>query len=634
MKLSKSRAAESAIYLSAAFLIAGCGGNGSPPAPPQLITSDKFPNITCEETKVPMRDSTKLTTYIYKPAGDAAKLPVVMMRTPYGRSLQEGCFGGLGAFRLGLVPAGYALVVQVSRGTFTSEGSPALLTQEADDGYDAVEWAGTQPWSTGKVGMTFGSYLGLTQWQPAIKNPPHLAAIAPALTGSDYHDNWSYVNGVFSPWLNISWLSTVFEPDQIMRVGQAAGKRPADIEGEVSTWMASLASMLDWAKVLPLTSVPQFKAHQPYFYDWLAHPDYDDYWKKMDVEANYHNVKVPALITGASYDLFNVGAARNYQGMRAAGGTEAARTGTKIVWSAYGHASDAKAPTFGSDVRSDEIALERRFFDYYLKGIDNGYLSEPNARIYVMVPPDSGDTGSGFWVSGDNFPLPGTQSVKYYITSSGSANTRAGNGALTTNAAQLGGADRDTFIYDPANPVPTVGGNTCCDFGMFVPDGAREQASVEARQDVLVYTSEPLTGDMPVIGMVKASFWAMTSARDTDFTVKLVDVRPDGQTHNIVDRIVRARYRAGSKVAPSLIQPNTPYQYQLELGNTAMVIPKGHRIRIQVSSSNFPLYARNLNTGADNNSTSEFVVANQTLLHGASTPSFIELPVAPVSRPQ
>lgn len=618
----------------AIILPVGCGGSSEAPAeaPAALITSEKFPGITCETTKVAMRDGVKLTTYVYKPAGETGKLPVLLSRNPYGRGLADGCFSGLVLSKLPMVQHGYAVVLQVVRGAFTSEGNFGLMTQEADDGYDAVEWAGTRSWSTGKVGMLGGSYLGLTQWQAAIKSPPHLVAIAPDLTGSDYHDNWTYVNGVFSPWLNVSWPAGLFEADQIIRSGEAAGKTKLQIDTEAAAWAASLDSSLTWAATLPLTSISQFKAHQPYFYDWLAHPYYDDYWKKMDVEANYPNVKVPALVGGYSYDLFNVGAARNYQGMRASAGTTQARSGTKLVWGAYGHSGDSGAPSFGSDAGPDP-EIELRFFDRYVKGLQNGFESEPNARIYVMVPPDSGKAGSGFWVSGDDFPLPGTNYVKYFMTSNGNAATRSGDGRLTANAAGLGSADRDKFSYDPANPVPTVGGNMCCD-GVRVPAGAREQASVEARPDVLVYTSEPLATDLPVIGMVKSTFWAETSAKDTDFTVKLVVVRPDGQTHNVVDRIVRASLRAGSKLPPTPIQPNTPYQYTLEVGNTAMVVPKGHRLRVQVSSSNFPIYARNLNTGKDSNSTSEMIVANQTLLHGATQLSYIELPIAPISRPR
>lgn len=649
MKCIRSRTTRGLLAACASLVLWGCGGDSGstapatlllpPPStpssdvPPTLLTSEQYPDITCEEVMVPMRDGVKLTTQIYRPQGETGKLPVVLTRNPYERLLDGGrCFAGVALGSLSLVPYGYAVVSQSVRGTFTSEGKFGLMTQESDDGYDAVEWAGTQPWSTGKVGMTGASYLGLTQWQTAIKSPPHLAAIAPTITGSDYHDNWTYVNGVFSPWFNISWLTVSFGPDQIIRAGQAAGTPQAEIDAQVSAWTSTLDSTALSAATLPLTDIPQFRARHPYFYDWLAHPDYDDYWEKMDVEANYANVKVPALVTGASYDLFNVGSVRNYQGMRAGAGTTAARNGSKFVWMAYGHSPDTKTPSFGSDAQPDAL-IEKRFFDLHLKGLDSGADKEPNARIYVMVPPDSGATGSGFWVSGDDFPLPGSQQVKYFMSSNGSANTRSGNGFLTTDASKLGMADRDRFVYDPANPVPTVGGNLCCN-PEADPGGAREQATVEARQDVLVYTSAPLDADLPVVGMVKASFWAMTSAKDTDFTVKLVDVRPDGQTHNIVDRIVRSRYRAGSKLKPSLIDPNVPYQFDLEVGNTAMVLPKGHRIRVQVSSSNFPLYGKNLNTGADNNTTSDFVVANQTLLHGPTQLSFIELPVAPISRPK
>lgn len=641
MKISHDRGACRAMFstLSAAAMavaVTGCG-SGSAPA---LAVSDQYPGITCEVVKVPMRDGVELTTFLYKPKDATGKLPVLLARSPYARLTQEACFSGHAMTRIALVSHGYVLAYQAARGTFTSGGTLRLMEQEADDGYDAVEWAGTQPWSTGKVGMTFASYLGLTQWQAALARPPHLAAIAPGYTGTDYHDHWTYVNGVFSPWLNISWPYTSFEMDQIVRAGEAAGKSRPQIDADVAVWQAAMDGMLTWASTLPLTSIDRFKAHQPYFQDWLAHPDQDDYWRRMDVEGRFDQITVPALITGASYDLFNIGSVRGYQGLRSRGGSQAAREGTKLVWNTYGHGTDSGTPSFGNDLFDDQCSmvgpqgsctLEVRFFDHYLKGLDSGYAKEPNARIYVTVPPDAGDQGSGFWVSGDDFPLPGTVPVRFYLSSGGQANTRSGDGVLSADAPRPGAADRDSFVYDPAHPVPTVGGNICCDT-VRVPSGARDQTAVEQRPDVLVYTSEPLAQDLTVIGMAKARFWAASSATDTDFTVKIVDVHPDGKTHNIVDRIVRARYRAGSRLPPSPIAPGVPYAYELEVGNTATVIARGHRLRVQISSSNFPLYARNLNTGADNNATGAFVSARQTLFHGADLPSYIEMPKAPVTR--
>jgi len=600
-----------------------------------LITPTVYaqaPGVTCQTVTVPMRDGTLLTTDIYMPA-QPGRYPVLVQRNPYARLLGGGCFTGLLEAGLSVWPQnGYVVVSQDVRGSFTSQGTFHLMTQEAQDGYDTIEWAAAQPWSNGKVGTMSGSYLGLTQWQPAIHTPPHLAAIAPGVTGSDYHDNWTYVNGVFDLWLNQSWPGTAFVPDQIVRAGEAEGLSQSEIDQQVAAWDNAYKQniLTNWVWQLPLESFSQFRQFAPYYYDWLDHPSYDGYWAAMDVESHYPNVKVPALIGGAWYDLFNVGEVRNFHGMRTQGGTAEARDGTKIVMQAYGHSGDSKTPTFGND--ASDPTLQLRFFDHYLKGIDNGVDREPPVHLYVLVPPNSGNTGSGFWITGEDFPLPGTETVTFYLRSHGHANSSAGDGVLVATEGDDensggAGATPDHFVYDPMNPVPTAGGNMCCD--ATLPPGAREQSAVESRVDVLVYTSAPLEHDMAVIGTVNTTFWANTSARDTDFTVKLVDVHPDGLTHNVLDRIVRARYRLGSKLPPSRIQPHKPYQYTLELGNTATVFRAGHQVRVEISSSNFPHFARNLNTGRDFDDEANPQKAMQTILHDPGHPSYIALPVAP-----
>lgn len=601
------------------------------------VTSPDYPGITCQVLQVPMRDGTLLSTVTYMPAGDGP-FPVVMQRNPYQFGLGSfDCFqpGSLGTNLPVLAQNGYVAMDQAVRGTYRSQGSFRAMTQEAQDGYDAIEWAAAQPWSTGKVGTTSGSYLGLTQWQPAIHAPPHLAAIAPQITASDYHDNWTYVNGVFDLWFGLSWPAGVFVTDQITRAATALGYTPDQASQAVADWNNKVTQELttQWVYQLPLVGFPQFEQFAPYYYDWLRHEYYDAYWARMDVEPRYENVLVPALNNTASYDIFQVGSVRNFQGMRARGGSEAARAGTKLVVGAYGHAGDSGHPTFGDDGGEGSLlsaATLLPFFDRYLKGVENGWESQPAVRIYVLVPPDSGDTGSGFWITGEDFPLPGTQPARYDLQSDGHANTRLGDGRLAAAGSDgYGrGAPSDSFTYDPANPVPTLGGNMCCN-SVLLPNGAQEQSEVELRSDVLVYTSEPLAADQAVIGPVQARFWAVSSAPDTDFTVKLVDVHPDGRTHNVLDRIVRARLRRGSKLPPQLIQPGQPYEYTLELGITATMFRAGHRIRVEVSSSNFPHYARNLNTGDSNNGSAEIAVAQQTILHDHGHRSYIELPVAP-----
>jgi len=592
------------------------------------VTSPSFPGVVCETIWVPMRDGTLLATDMYSPSTQG-QYPVILARNPYGRFIGSGCFNGLGAGVAGFAQHGYVALAQEVRGTSRSQGPFREMVQEAKDGYDAIEWAAAQPWSTGKVGTTSGSYLGLTQWQPAIHRPPHLAAICPQITASDYHDNWTYVNAVFDLYFATSWVSEAFVPDAMIRGLQAQGVAQSQIDALVAGFLASMNANLTtkWVYELPLTSFDQFTTFAPYYYDWLDHPAYDEFWERLDVETRWHDVQVPALISTAWYDIFQVGAFRNFAGMRSWGGTDDARRGTKLLVGPYGHAGDSGTPTFGTDPIGSLLSVDAqlRFFDRYLKGLDNGYENDPTVTLYVLVPPDTGKTGSGFVVHGDSYPLPGTQWHSLYLASGGHANSSKGDGQLQWHARS---SSADHFDYDPSNPVPTTGGNMCCNAALL-PDGAQDQTQVELRQDVLVYTGAPLAQDTAVIGPVEVKLWAETSAPDTDFTAKLVDVHLDGASHNVLDRVVRASYRHGSKLSPSNVEPGKPYEYAIPLGNAGTIFRKGHRIRLEISSSNFPHYDRNLNTGKTSEWTSDMAVAHQTILHDPWHPSRVLLPVAP-----
>jgi putative CocE/NonD family hydrolase len=586
-----------------------------------------------------MRDGTLLTTDLYLPQAPG-RYPVILERNPYGGLFGGGCFSQFELSFAQFAQHGYVGVFQFVRGTFTSGGTFDPFIQELNDQYDATEWAAAQSWSTGRVGTTGGSYLGIDQWMGAIAAPPHLYAINPDISGSDLHDNAAYENGVFR-WSDALNYPPYYIPDDITRQGMAAGLPPATIAQQIAAFDATLPSYLaSWTYTLPLANLSAY-SHYPevnFFYTWLNNPDYDAYWQAIDTEVHFPNIKVPALIGGASMDIFNIAEIRNYQGMRAAAGTQQARAGTKLYWKAYGHAGDSGTPTFGDDAVPWDYGpsgLQLQFFDYYLKGIQNGYESAPNATIYVLVPPNAGERGSGFWLSAADFPLPGTMNVRLYLGSNGHANSRLGDGYLST-AAPNGNlppiavaAASDQFVYDPSNPAPTVGGNLLRPDTLRHTTGFADQSAVELRNDVLVYTSAVVPADTAVIGTVNASFWAITSAPDTDFTVKLVDVHPDGLTNNVMDRVVRARFRLGSKLPPSFIQAGQAYQYTLQVGNTATIFRQGHRVRVEISSSNFPKFARNLNTVQQGQLQSQSVVAQQTILHDALHPSYIELPVAP-----
>ena len=603
------------------------------------------PATDCHIEWAPMRDGVKLATEVYLPTAQTGRLPVVLQRTPYNRfppgpgsNCDSAAFAALAA-------RGYAVLNQDVRGRYRSQGTMNALVQEANDGYDAIEWAAAQSWSNGKVGTTGGSYVGLTQWQPAIHTPPHLAAIVPGVTASDYHDHWTYVESVFDLWFGQSWMLLTFAGEQYMRNLEASGASPAEVQAKTAAWEAqgNQDILTKWVWQLPLTSFGVFRDLAPYYYDWLAHPTYDSFWARLDVENRWENVKVPALNSGAWYDIFQVGTVRNFQNMRTEGGTAAARTGTKLVMTCCGHAGTSGNLNWGP-TRTD-TTLTNRFYDRYLKGIANGVENEPAVQMDILVPPDTGNVGTSFLLTANQFPLPGTETVKFDLRSGGRANTRNGDGVLVAHGADRDddegrgnhGADRhdagrgshaDQFTYDPRNPVPTKGGNMCC-IPAVLPAGAHDQSEIELRDDVLVYTSAPLDRDLAVIGPVSVKLWAKTSARDTDFTAKLVDVHLDGYAHNVQDRIVRARYRWGSKLPPSLIEPGKPYQYTIDLGNAGTIFRRGHRIRLEISSSNFPHYARNLNTGRSNETDDRTEVARQTVLHDPEHASHLLLSVAP-----
>ena len=589
-------------------------------------------NATCHIEWAPMRDGVLLATEVYLPANNPGALPVILQRSPYNRFVPFAGSNCDSAQFLSLAAQGYAALNQDVRGRYRSEGTMNALVQEGEDGFDAVEWAAAQPWSNGKVGMIGGSYVGLTQWQPAIRTPPHLEAIAPLITASDYHDHWTYVNGVFDLWFGQSWMLLTFAAEQYMRDLESTGLDPATVNRRVTEWIAAGRRdiLTKWVWMLPLDSFSEFRRLAPYYYDWLAHPTYDAFWAAMDVEPRYSRVTVPTLNIGWWYDIFQIGTVRNFQGMQAAGGTREARDGSKLVMWSQCHAcppgTKAGDIDFGPNNQVDLDALYVRWFDRWLKGIANGIDTEPAVQIFVMVPPSTGKQGGGFWVNSETFPLAGTQSLKMNLRSGGHANTRHGDGELSASAPAAGPPDR--FAYDPRNPVPTRGGNMCC-IDDLLPSGAFDQSEIELRGDVLVYTSAPLSSDLAVVGPVRVKFWATTSAEDTDFTAKLVDVHPDGYAQNLLDRIVRARYRMGSKLPASFIQPGKAYEYSLDLGFTATVIPRGHRVRLEISSSNFPHYARNQNTREHPGRSAEVRVASQAILHDAAHPSYLELPVVP-----
>jgi putative CocE/NonD family hydrolase len=558
------------------------------------------------ERNVPMktRDGVVLRADVYRPAGDGP-FPVLLQRTPYNKYNAVD-------FALRAVARGFMVVVQDVRGRYASEGDFYTFKNESNDGYDAVEWAAALPRSNGKVGMFGGSYVGATQMLAAIAHPPHLAGICPVVTASNYHENWTYQGGAFEQWFNESWTS-----------GLAQDTAERDL--------ARRSNALGGDMVLPLTNYPLFNEDAtakrqsrtqqlaPYFLDWLAHPLYDGYWKQWAIEEQYASIQVPALTIAAWYDIFQGGSLRNFTGLQKLAGSAAARKGQRLLVTIGGHAGGGRKIgdlDFGKAAEEyDENSITLDWYDYLFMGKQNRWASDKPVRIFVM--------GENEWRDEAAWPLERAKATSYYLNSGGRANTAAGDGTLATSAAVVDTADR--LKYDPANPVPTVGGPLCCD-GWHEPAGPKNQQKVEARPDVLVYSTPALENDMEVTGPVTLDLFASSTAPDTDFTAKLVDVYPDGSAYNLTEGILRAKFRLSTSEATP-IEPGKIYEYKIDLWSTSNVFLKGHRIRLEVSSSNFPRFDRNLNTGKDGASSSAFVPATNIIFHGKSHPSALILPV-------
>ena len=553
---------------------------------------------------VKMRDGVILRADIYRPKADG-QFPVLLQRTPYDKN---------NGFTFGLKAAqrGYVAIVQDVRGRYASEGEWYTFKNESNDGFDTVEWAAALPYSNGKVGMWGGSYVGATQMLAAIAHPPHLAGICPVVTASNYHENWTYQGGAFEQWFDESWTSGLAQDTVARHIADATDA----MQGASSLPLASYP-LFNLPKPSPSDLVPGLA---PYFLDWLAHPTYDDYWKQWSIEEHYADIQVPALITAAWYDIFQGGSLRNYSGIKTQGGSSAARSGQHLIVTIGGHAGGGRKigeVDFGAaadEYNEDENTLS--WYDYLFKGVQNEFAQKP-VKIFVM--------GVNQWRQEDDWPPARANRTKYFLHSQGAANAASGNGTLSIDAPHAESSDR--FVYNPSNPVPTTGGPLCCD-RQHLAAGPRDQRPVEARNDVLVYSTPPLAQDTEVTGPISLELYAASSAVDTDFTGKLVDVGPDGFARNLTEGIIRARYR-NSREQADLLKPGQVYKFTVDLWSTSNVFLKGHVIRLEISSSNFPRFDRNLNTAEQPESGQKFISATNTIYHDAQHPSAMILPVMP-----
>jgi uncharacterized protein len=575
-----------------------------------------FKIVKDENVPVRMRDGVTLRADVFRPDAPG-RFPVIMMRTPYGK---EATAPNAKRF----VPYGYVFVTQDTRGRFDSEGDSYYpLIHEPNDGYDSVEWAAAQPWSDGNVGTTGQSYLCAVQYLLAPTRPPHLRAMFATSAPSDWHECWVYRGaGV----LDFGWLipyCLMMVPDHLKRTGRK------DLQGEINDYYPSPTQMNlydglkdEHFKHLPVYDwVERLKDAVPYLKDYLDHPGSDDYWNRLSVRPKVHQISVPIFHVASWYDGFQEGGLTLFTGIRQHGMTPETRSGQRLMVGPWPHLYPYDSPTsqageldMGPDARIRLQDVAHRWFDYWLKGINQGVTEEKPVTLFVM--------GDNVWREENEWPLARTEYTPYYLHSAGKANSLNGNGTLSIAKPQT--EKTDSFVYDPSDPVPTRGGSQ---LGPN-PTGPCDQREIEARDDVLVYTGETLNKDLEITGPIVMKLYAATSAADTDFTAKLVDVWPNGYAQNIQDGIVRARYRdRGSN--PSPIKSGEVYEYTIDLWATSHVLKPGHRLRIEISSSNFPHYDRNLNTGGTLFKETNPVRATQTIFHDAPHPSHIILPVIP-----
>ena len=557
-----------------------------------------------------MRDGVELMADIYRPKKDEPS-PVLLMRSPYDKSTSE-------AFCLMLpewyARQGYIVVSQDTRGRFESGGDFRPYRDETADGVDTIAHCTRLAGTSGKVGMYGFSYPGMTQFLPATENPDGLVAIAPTMTGDGLYEDWTYQNGALRLAFIQSWVSELQLPE-VFRKGTDADIRPALKQ------FNHIACDYDH---LPLTDHPLLpRAFAGFYYEWLDHPTFDDYWKAWHLTDRYKDIAVPALHMGGWYDLFAEGTIRNFQGLREDAATERAREGQKLVMGPWYHQPWGPAMgalDFGDQAASSIDELTIRWYDHWLKGIETGIMEEPAVSIFVM--------GANRWRHGRTFPLPETRPTTFHLHSDGRANSVGGNGRLSNEPPS--DEPCDIYAYDPFAPISSLGGRSCCPPDR-APMGPLDQRPIENDPGVLVYTGPLLEKDLEICGAVDTVIFAASSGSDTDFTVKLVDVHPDGAAINLVDGIIRASFRDGNE-RPAPIEPGRVYRYAFRVGHIANRFLAGHRIRVEVSSSNFPQYERSLNCfhPAKDATYSNAVAAIQKIFHDGAYPSHVILPVVPI----
>ena len=574
------------------------------------------PEINVEHDVVtPMRDGTILRADVYVPervvpvgAAGAADMgrgfPTLVCRTPYDKSRERD-----EARYRGLAENGYAVVVQDKRGRWASDGvyRPMFGSRfdDPEDGYDTIEWAAAQPWSNGKVG-TFGySYPSWTQWQLAPLMPPHLVTMFSGGMGPKTTD-WE-MGGVFRPGRALQWLLGLIAPDTQKWLDAAEG--PTTIEDYDA--IASVANREKWLWFLPWSELPleAVGGLREAFHDWLRHHHED----RFGFIGNFSKIDLPVHHRTGWYDRL-VATTDMYDHMIREAPTEHARANQRLFIGPYSHTNEMTRSTgdmdFGPDAGIDWVELATRWFDYWLKGEPNGVMDGPPVHIFVM--------GENRWRREEEWPPARAVDTDFFLHSGGAANTPGGDGVLSQEGP--GPESPDSYVYDPRDPVMSL-------YLANGQDGPFDQRMNAHRRDILIYQTEPLERAIEVTGNPVLRLHAASDAPDTDFTVKLIDVHPDGTAINLCYGFQRARFRNGLDSPPELMTTGEVYEFELTLLPTSNLFRAGHRIRVDISSSDYPNHDRNHNTGREDWQDAELCPARQTVFHDAARPSRITLPV-------
>jgi putative CocE/NonD family hydrolase len=542
-----------------------------------------------------MRDGVELALDLLRPQVDQP-LPVVLLRTPYDKTMARKW---IEATHSALTRRGYAVAINDCRGRFNSDGEFFPLQQERADGYDVVEWIAEQDWCDGNIGMLGASYDAWTQWYAATEAPPHLKAIVPQVAPPT------------SPWRNEPIQNGIFRTcfaEWLVGMGRRSW--------QFYDWAAkAYTEQQPYYESLPFADLASdAKVTSKWWSEYMRHPNYDEFWK-AGAYGPHDQIGVPALHITGWWDLNFPGGPANFEGMRQDGATEAARMGQKLIIGPWAHqvnwTTNLSGVEFGEHAVIELSEYVLRFFDRWLKGAANGLDDEESVYVFVI--------NTGKWRAEPTWPVPGTEEVPFYLHSDGEANSFLGDGVLSTEPPTDEEA-ADEFTYDPERVERTL---------WNLHAGPVDDRLPTARADVLCYTTEALTEPLEVIGWVKCQLYAASSALDTDWHARLVDVTPDGAARFLCHGMLRARFRE-SLEEPKLLEPDKPYLFEFSMDATGIRFLPGHRIRLEIASAWFTQFARNLNGGADNPFLeSDPVVAQQTVFHRPGLASRVILPVVP-----